>query len=189
MSISLREPVLTTEQREGLEAPSSERTESGMPVKVARDIRLLLIAIWLGASIFFSFAVAPTVFTVLPARELAGAVVSRTLAIINTCGLVISLLLLASAFFFRKIVSVRAFALEIASLVVIALSTFIGKWIIAERMQALRSAMGRPIDEVAPFDPLRVAFNSLHGYSVTALSVAMLAGFVAFFLIARRAGK
>jgi hypothetical protein len=53
-------------------------------------------------------------------------------------------------------------------------------------MAALRAQMGRPIEEVAADDPLRVAFGVLHGNSVTALSVAMLAAAVALFLIARR---
>ena len=158
-----------------------------MTVRVTRDIRLLLIAIWLGASIFFSFAVAPTLFAVLPLRELAGAVVSRSLAIINMGGFIVGLLLLASAFPYRKLVSNRAFALEVTSLVLLSLGAFMGKWVIAVRMQALRAAMGRPIDEVGELDPLRVAFNGLHGYSVTSLSIAMLAGLVAFFLIVRRA--
>jgi hypothetical protein len=42
-----------------------------------KDIRALLIALWLGAACFFSFAVAPSAFGVLPSRELAGSVVSR----------------------------------------------------------------------------------------------------------------
>jgi hypothetical protein len=48
--------------------------------------------------------------------------------------------------------------------------------------------MGRPIDEVAANDPLRLGFNSLHGYSVMALGVAIIAAAVALLLIARRAG-
>jgi hypothetical protein len=47
--------------------------------------------------------------------------------------------------------------------------------------------MGGHIDEVAQDHPLRVAFNSLHGYSVGALAVGMIAGIIALLLIARRA--
>lgn len=189
MSASNQEPAATTERHTGREALSSEQPRNNLPVRVVRDVRLLLIAIWLGASVFFSFVVAPSVFAVLPARELAGAVVSRTLGIMNTGGFAISLVLLASAFLFKNIVSNRAFGVEIAALVLIALSTFSGKWIIATRMQSLRAAMGRPIDEVAQSDPLRIAFNSLHGYSVAALSVGMLAAIITLMLIARRAGR
>lgn len=189
MSAIIREPTASTESHADRDAQRSEHGRNNSAVKFTRDFRLLLIAIWLGSAVFFSFVVAPGVFAVLPARELAGAVVSRTLAIMNAGGFVISLLLLATAFLFRNIVSKRAFGVEIVSLVLIALSTFIGKWIIAERMQSLRLSMGRPIDEVAQSDPLRIAFNTLHGYSVAALSVGMLAAIISLLLIARRAGR
>lgn len=135
---------------------------------------------------FFSFVVAPGVFAVLRERELAGAVVSQTLSILNVGGFIISLVLLASTFLFKYELSKRAFVCEFTSFVLILLSTFVGKWIIAARMHALRAAMGRPIDEIAESDRLRIAFNSLHGYSVAALSVGMLAGLISLFLIARR---
>ncbi|HKP72955.1 MAG TPA: DUF4149 domain-containing protein [Pyrinomonadaceae bacterium] len=152
------------------------------------DVRLLLIAVWLGAAVFFSFAVAPSAFAVLPQRELAGAVVNRTIAIVNVGGFVVSLFLLATAFIGSGGVSRRAWLAEVAALAIIALATGVGRWVIAARMQALRLALGRPIDEVAKDDPLRVAFNSLHGYSVAAMSVGMIAAVVALLLIARRRG-
>jgi hypothetical protein len=46
--------------------------------------------------------------------------------------------------------------------------------------------MGRPIDEVAADDSLRLSFNSLHGYSVMALGLAIIAAALALLLIARR---
>lgn len=156
-----------------------------------QSLRLLLLALWLGASIFFSFVVAPSVFAVLRdstalyANHLAGSIVTRNLAVINTWGFCLSLLLLASAFPFRS--KRRApFLAEIISLGLIAISTGVGQWVIAARMVALRQSMGRPIDETTATDPLRLAFNSLHGYSVTALTLAMLAALAAFILIARR---
>lgn len=162
------------------------QVRAGAVAGVVRDVRLLLIAIWLGAAVFFSFAVAPSAFAVLPARELAGNVVTRTLGIVNVAGVVISLALLVSSFVGRAVVSRRAWWLEVCALAIVALTTFIGHWVINARLLALRQAMGRPIDEVAASDPLRVAFNSLHGYSVVVLSIGMLAGIVALLVIARR---
>ena len=75
--------------------------------------------------------------------------------------------------------------LECACLGVIAFATGVGHWVIAARMRALRAAMVVPIDQVAIDDPRRIAFNSLHGYSVNALGLAMIAALVAMFLIAR----
>ena len=60
-------------------------------MKIFSNIRLLLISLWLGASVFF-IGVAQTAFAVLPERELAGAIVGRTLAILNYSGLVIALI-------------------------------------------------------------------------------------------------
>ena len=165
---------------------------SGRLVAVVRDVRLLLIALWLGGAVFFSATVAPSAFSVLRARnvvyanEAAGSIVTRTLAVVNTGGFILALLLLLSAFLFRRDVKRRALMLETVALAVLAIATGVGQWIIAARMLAMRAAMGRPIDDVAAEDPLRVSFSSLHGYSVTALAVAIIAAAVALLLIARR---
>jgi hypothetical protein len=169
----------------------STRAEAGaQPATLSRELirgaRLLLVALWLGGAVFFSFVVAPTAFAVLPARELAGAVVTRTIAVVNVGGFFVSLLLLATAFFVRGGGTRRARLVEVASLVVVAVACGVGHWVVAARMLALRAAMGRPIDAVAAGDPLRAAFNSLHGYSVGLMGVAMLAGVVALLLIGRR---
>lgn len=159
---------------------------------VLRDVRLLLVSLWLGGAVFFSATVAPSAFAVLRARnvpyanEAAGAIVTRTLAVVNIAGFVIALFLLASAFLFRKRTTRRAFAMETISSALMALATGVGQWLIAARMIALRAAMGRPIDDVAVDDSLRISFNSLHGYSVAALGVAIIAAAVTLLLIARR---
>jgi hypothetical protein len=174
-------------------SPRAEAVGSGGAfVAVLRDVRLLLIALWLGGAVFFSATVAPSVFSVLRSRdvvyanEAAGSIVTRTLSILNTSGFIIALLLLASALLFRRSVKRRALVVETVSLTLVAIATGVGQWIIAARMLGLRAAMGRPIDDVAADDPLRVSFNSLHGYSVAALSVAIIAAAVALLLIARR---
>jgi hypothetical protein len=166
---------------------------SSMLASALSSVRVLLIAVWLGAAVFFSGAVAPSVFAVLRsfqlpnANEIAGTIVTRTLSIVNTGGFLIALVLLLSAFLFRRTVTRRALLAEVTSLLLIAVTTGLGQWVIAARMLMLRTSMGRPVDEVALNDPLRVAFNSLHGYSVGALSVGMIAGIIALLLIARRA--
>lgn len=159
---------------------------------VVRDVRLLLLALWLGGAVFFSAAVAPAAFAVLRARgvpyasEAAGAIVTRTLSIINTGGFVIALLLLVSAFLFRREVARRALLAETIALALVGLATATGQWVIAARMVALRTAMGRPIDDVPVDDPLRLTFGAWHGYSVAALAVAIVAAAAALLLIARR---
>jgi hypothetical protein len=149
---------------------------------------LLLLGMWLGAAVLFSFAVAPGAFAMLPARELAGAIVTRIIGVVNVSGFMIALLLLATAFVPRRgaVTGRRVWLVEASALVLLALATGVGHWVISARMAALRVALGKPIDEVAASDPLRLAFNSLHGYSVAAMTTAMLAAIVAFILVARR---
>lgn len=159
---------------------------------IVTDVRLLLIALWLGAAVFFSSAVAPSVFSVLRAfylpnvGEIAGTLVTRTLSVVNVSGFIISLGLLASALAFGRGFGKRSFFLEIASLMVVAATTGVGHWVIATKMRALRVAMALPIDQVPADDARRVAFNRLHGYSVTTLSVAMIAALITFLIIAYR---
>jgi hypothetical protein len=156
-------------------------------MKFVSDLRILLLGLWLGAALFFSFALAPSVFAVLPTRELAGTVVNRTLAIINYSGLVIGLILLLSSFVSRQTVDKTRLWIEQVLLLTLAIACAVGQFIIGARLRDLRAQIGRPIDEIAVNDPLRVAFNDLHGYSVIILSAAMIAAIVAFFLLAKRA--
>jgi hypothetical protein len=159
------------------------------------NIRLLLLALWLGAALFFSATVAPTVFSVLRsfqlanASEVAGSIVTRTLTAINTSGFVIGIVLLLTAFLFNRAAAKRTFYAEVFFLALVSIVTAVSQWVISPRMVALRSSLPLPIDQVARDNPSRIAFDTLHGYSVALLAVGMLASLIAFFLIARRAAK
>jgi hypothetical protein len=168
---------------------------NGAFATVLRDVRLLLMALWLGGAVFFSATVAPSVFGVLRSRsvvyanEAAGSIVTRTLSILNTGGFIVALLLLASAFLFRRKLKRRVFIAEVISLAVVVIATGVGQWVIAARMLALRAAMGLPIDDVAADNPLRISFDSLHKLSVAALGLAIIAAAIALLLIARRGDR
>jgi hypothetical protein len=157
------------------------------------NIRLLLLASWLGAAVFFSAAVAPSAFRVLRAfdlpnaSEIAGAIVTRTLSVVNTSGFIFSLLLLLTAFLLKASYGRAAFILQAVLLLIVAITTGIGEWVIAAKMRGLRAGLHTTIDQLPAGDPSRVAFDALHGYSVTALSIAIIAALVAFFVIANRA--
>jgi hypothetical protein len=157
------------------------------------NIRLLLLASWLGAAIFFSAAVAPSAFRVLRAfnvpnaSEIAGTIVTRTLSVINTSGFIFGLLLLLIAFVLKEGYTRRAFLLQTALLLIVAITTAVGEWVIAAKMRGIRATLHTTIDQLPASDPSRVAFDALHGYSVTSLSIAIIAALVAFFVIANRA--
>lgn len=110
---------------------------------------------------------------------------TRSLSVINVAGFLLSLLLSLTLVLRRNSMGRAAFIGECICLGVIALATGVGHWVIAARMRALRAAMELPIDQIATDDARRIAFNSLHGYSVNALGLAMIAALVALVLMAR----
>lgn len=153
--------------------------------------RPILLACWFGAALFFGAVVAPAAFGVvrsfgLPnANEIAGSIVTRSLSVVNLAGFVIALLLLVTLFLRRNTSGRVSFIVECICLAVIALATGVGHWVIAARMRAMRAAMVLPIDQIAADDSRRVAFNNLHGYSVNALGLAMIAALIVMFLMVR----
>jgi hypothetical protein len=162
---------------------------------VINNIRMSLLAAWLGAAIYFSAVVAPSVFGVLRsaglpnANEIAGTIVTRTLSVVNTSGFVLSMLLLITTFVLRESLGRASLLLQIALLTIVAAATGVGEWVIAPKMRGLRAAMRGQIDLVALNDPNRMAFAALHSYSVAALSVAMLATVAVIFLMVSARGR
>lgn len=152
-----------------------------------RQIRLLLLGMWLGAAIVFGAAVAPALFGVLRnaglanANELAGSIVTRLLAFINRGGFEIALFLIVTGLVVHRHRSRFAQVAEVISTAILAIMTGVSQWIISARMSALRASMGL-IDQVAPNDSRRIEFDSLHRYSVMAMGIAIIAGLVAFMI-------
>jgi len=155
-------------------------------MKFVSDIRLLLLGLWLGAAVFF-IAVAQSAFAVLPQRELAGAVVGRTLSVLNYAGLAISVVLILTSFIVRRDANRFWLWAERVLLAIIAAACAVGQFVIGLMLMSVRGQMGgRPIDEIPADDPLRIQFNNLHEASVWVLMAAMIAALIAFFIIANR---
>ena len=154
--------------------------------------RLILLSLWLGSAVFFSAVVAPAAFGVVRSfnldntGEIAGSIVTRTLSVVNISGFIIGLLLLLTLFAVRGSRGRAGLIIEFVCISLVILATGVGHWLIAARMRALRAAMVLPIDQVPIDDARRIAFNSLHGYSVNALALAMIAALVTIIMIARR---
>lgn len=157
-------------------------------MKFLFDLRLLLLALWLGAAVFF-VGVAQSAFAVLPTRELAGMVVNRTLLILNISGIIIGVLLFAGSLFGNGAGKRVLLWLERVLLVLIVAACAVGQFVLGFWLQLTRAQMGKPVDEVAVDDPLRIQFQNLHNYSEWVLMAAMAAALIAFFIMAnRRAG-
>ncbi|HRH44534.1 MAG TPA: DUF4149 domain-containing protein [Pyrinomonadaceae bacterium] len=155
-------------------------------LKFVGDLRSLLLALWLGAACFFSFAVAPSAFSVLPARDLAGSVVSRTLLIINLSGIVVGAILLLTSFLPSRNAKPFAVWIERLLLAILTIACVIGQFVIALWMSQIRTTVGKGIEELAEDDALRIQFNQLHQYSIYVLGAAMIAAALTYFLLGYR---
>src|SRR5215210_975443 len=99
--------------------------------------RLILLACWFGAALFFGAVVAPAAFSVLRsfglpnANEIAGSIVTRSLGVVNIAGFVIALLLLVTPIVRRNASGRVSFFVECICLAVIAFATGVGHWLIA----------------------------------------------------------
>lgn len=154
-------------------------------MKFFTSIRLVLLGVWLGAACFF-IAVAQSAFAVLPAREMAGLVVNRTLAILNYSGLAIGVLLIITSLLGLKTYNKFWVWTERFLLLIVAGACAVGQFVISQWLLLVRLEMGKPIDEIALEDPLRIQFNQLHQYSVWVLMAAMIAALLAFLIISNR---
>jgi len=144
-------------------------------------VEVLLLAAWVGSMIFFSIAVAPSAFAVLPTREMAGVMVTSTIGKVEVIGLIIGpFLILVNA-----VKSSRSSAAKILRIVLIGLMVMcaaLSRFWISPSMVSLRAAMGGHIDEVSPADPMRLQFNALHQYSVALMGIAIVIGLASLFL-------
>ena len=153
-----------------------------------KQLRVLLLGMWLGAALLFGAAVAPVLFGVLRgaglinANEIAGSIVTRILSFVNKSGFEIALFALVTGLFVNGNKKILARVAEVLSLAIMAIMTGISQWVIIAKMAALRAAMGGTIDQIPFSDPRRVEFDSLHRYSTTVMMVAMLAALIAFFI-------
>lgn len=155
--------------------------------QIAAFIEVLLLAVWLGSMMFFSFAVAPSAFAVLPSRELAGSMVTSAISKVEVLGLIIGplLILLQAAGWRARRATSTAKTIRLTLLGVMTLAAALSRFWISPTMVSLRKSLGRPIDELVLTDPLRLQFNDLHQYSVAAMSVALFAGLAVLFLTVR----
>jgi uncharacterized membrane protein len=156
-------------------------------MSLVRYLMLLSLVVWIGGLIFFSFVLAPTVFAVLPTRQLAGSVVSRSLGIMHwmaiTCGVAFAITSMIDS----RIVNGVAEPFAARNLIVYAMITLtlVGMFGIASRMLALRAQMN-PIDAVPHDDARRVEFNRLHVWSTRIEGSVLVLGLALLYLTARR---
>ena len=146
---------------------------------------LLSLIVWLGGVIFFA-VLAPTLFSVLPTRHLAGSVVAPMLTKLHWMGIVSGITFLISSMIYWRSTTGVAQPLAMRHLVIyfmLAL-TLISQFGISPKMAALRASMGE-IDSLALTNPARVQFNALHVWSTRLESSVLLLGLAVVYLTAR----
>ena len=145
-------------------------------------VQSIVLALWLGATLFFVAVVAPAVFAVLPTRALAGAVVGRVLPALFISGLLAGVVVLLVEWRVASRVAVTGRMVAGFATVV---SCAIAQFGIAPRIAAIRTQIGGSLDSLPAGDARRVAFGRLHGLSVVWLGVAALATLIALALSVR----
>ncbi len=164
-------------------APAAASTTSvarATPLDAALDAaQTLILSLWLGAMAFFSAAVAPSAFGVLPTRALAGALVNSVLGKLEWWGLACGLLLigLQSVQLWRGgLLGTWKGRLLMALPVVMTLDVAVSKLVVSARLAALRAGLGGEIERLPLGDPLRLTFAAWHQYSVWLMAFNLLAG-------------
>jgi Domain of unknown function (DUF4149) len=150
-----------------------------------RFLMLLSLIVWLGGVIFFA-VLAPTLFSVLPTRHLAGSVVAPMLTKLHWMGIVSGIAFLISSMIYSRSATgvAQPFAPRHLLIYVMLALTIISQFGISPKMAALRASMGE-IDSVAITNPARVQFNALHVWSTRLESSVLLLGLAVVYLTAR----
>jgi uncharacterized membrane protein len=154
---------------------------------IARTLLLLALTVWVGGITYFSFVVAPSAFAVLPTRQMAGVVVSRTLGAMHWIGLVCGVVIYGSqlALDYHRAGYMQFFNLRQVVVLLMIAATLFSLFVITPKMTSLRADM-KEIDTVPHDDPRRVEFNKLHRWSTRAGGTVLFLGLALVVLTARR---
>lgn len=146
-----------------------------------RFIVLLALIVWLGGLIYFSFVVAPNVFSVLTplagGRHLAGDIVSRTLGPLQWIGLACGVVFLAASSALHR----RLHAVENLLVALMMVITLVLIFNVTPRMESLR--LSAPDLDKVPV--AQAQFVSLHQQFVAAEIAVLLLGLGSAFLVAK----
>src|SRR5215469_8254236 len=123
-------------------------------------LMIVSLVVWIGGIIFFSFVIAPAVFSLLPSPA-AGAVVSRSLGSLHLMGLACGVIFLAATLLTEL---KRARVLRLLAVAMIFLTAY-SQFRITPKMEQIRQAVGGSIQALPPQDQGRAAFDRLHQIS------------------------
>lgn len=150
-----------------------------------RFVLLLSIVVWVGALVFFTFFVAPSIFKVLPG-ELAGELVAHIFpkywAIGYVAGVLSLAALLAISFIEKAFPAARVLLLAFMTAL-----TFYSGMVIAPEAHAVQEEM-KAAKEPARVQELKAEFRNLHLRSYL-LNMAVIVSGVAFVFFTARSSR
>ena len=154
---------------------------------ILRFLQVFALGTWLGSVFYFSAAVAPAAFRILPTQDMAGLVVEFTLRRLHTLGVIAAIVFLfASALLaLSGGAPKKGLLLPVVGVAIMLVLTVISQHVVIRRMNDLRRAMGS-VAATAKDDPKRVEFDKLHGVSVQLEGATLLIGFASLFLTVRK---
>jgi uncharacterized membrane protein len=159
---------------------------------VIRYVALLALVVWLGGMIMLGLLVAPATFRVLQAadpvtgRVLAGSLFGEILRnfhlVAYACGTVVLVCLFAIKFLGPP---PHAFIPRVAITVVMLLIAIYSGYPVAREITEIQSRVAGPMNALAPTDPRRMRFDTLHQRSTTLMTINMALGLVLLFWYVR----
>ncbi len=161
-----------------------------------RALMLLALIVWVGGIIFFAFILAPTLFTVLPNTQLAGAVVAPTLSKLHWMGLVSGMVFLICSLLYnwRKYAQLKLFTATHMFVVLMLALTAVWQFAITpamrrSRTQAILTDHVLPAAEVRQIQAgMQERFQRLHAWSTRCEGGVLFLGLALVVLTARRFG-
>ena len=148
-----------------------------------RFLQIFSLGTWVGSIVFF-IVFTQGIFPVVNNNDLTGALVGYALGRMHVMGIVAGVVyLLVTVALERSLGAlVNPAALLVFAMIV---CTMLSQYGVIARMDELKLQMGS-VSGTPADNPLRVAFDRLHQYSVRIESVVLLSGLAALFLTARR---
>jgi hypothetical protein len=150
---------------------------------VLRFLQIFSLGAWVGSIVYFIVFTAG-IFPVVNNNDLTGTLVGYALGRLHVMGIIAGVVyLLATAAAEKSLAAlVRPAALLVFLMIVCTMASQYG---VIARMDALKLQMGS-VDATPADNPLRMAFNQLHQYSVRIESVVLLSGLAALVFTARQ---
>lgn len=160
-----------------VESPEAMQSQSGL--FVLDGLIRLLLAVWFGSMVSFSFLVAPIAFGgILPNRYWAGVLVGMVLGSLEAMGIVVGLtlaVLMAGVAHATDNLRKRTAVLSIVLSLLAVADCVVSKWYVSAPLDAMRDMYGFGGAGSKAGEHLVPMFNRYHQYSVWLMTFNMLA--------------